>query len=289
MPSFGAVSVPTALATRAPEEAAPSSHDLVTQAIALLTAATATGQPIDDVAPLRTPGEALLACVTGRSDAQPDQLGVPAEESRLVVLRTGSCETLGAVQRLALPPRRAVCVERGTEWLLLVPGVPHSDGVDAAGRDVRQMVQHLRRCGLGGWRAGISARLRGAAELGHAYRDATDVLALGTRSTDVVVVDEVWAQLTVQRLSSVAVSALPTRSPLDELRAYDMGHGTCLADSLNAWLDANADIAVAARALTVHPNTLRYRVKRAAELAGLDLNDPAQRLVVQLMRANCKP
>jgi DNA-binding PucR family transcriptional regulator len=38
----------------------------------------------------------------------------------------------------------------------------------------------------------------------------------------------------------------------------------------------------AARTLTVHPNTLRYRVRRAVAVAGLRLGDPRARLVHHL-------
>ena len=38
----------------------------------------------------------------------------------------------------------------------------------------------------------------------------------------------------------------------------------------------------AAEALLLHPNTLRYRLRRMQELTGLDLKDPTDRLVAEL-------
>ncbi|MEV4330942.1 helix-turn-helix domain-containing protein [Streptomyces sp. NPDC049597] len=58
------------------------------------------------------------------------------------------------------------------------------------------------------------------------------------------------------------------------LLAHDAEHGTDYAASLRAWLAAVGDVAKAAAVLTVHPNTLRYRLRRARELFGLDLDDP---------------
>ena len=55
-----------------------------------------------------------------------------------------------------------------------------------------------------------------------------------------------------------------------------------LARSVLAYLDAFGDVRSAARVLHVHPNTLRYRVRRAAEVSGVDLDDPLQRLFAQL-------
>jgi DNA-binding PucR family transcriptional regulator len=66
------------------------------------------------------------------------------------------------------------------------------------------------------------------------------------------------------------------------LREYDATHGTDLVASVRAYLDAFGDVRAAASALHVHPNTLRYRVRRAQELTGLDLGDHASRLVVAL-------
>ncbi|WP_309114985.1 helix-turn-helix domain-containing protein [Saccharothrix sp.] len=55
-----------------------------------------------------------------------------------------------------------------------------------------------------------------------------------------------------------------------------------LARSLLAYLDAFGDVRTAAARLHVHPNTLRYRVRRAAEVGGFDLDDPLLRLFAQL-------
>jgi DNA-binding PucR family transcriptional regulator len=66
------------------------------------------------------------------------------------------------------------------------------------------------------------------------------------------------------------------------LVAEDERRGTELAGSLLAWLDAAGDVRAAGAALGIHPNTVRYRVRRAAEVAGIDLDDPDQRLVASL-------
>ena len=58
-------------------------------------------------------------------------------------------------------------------------------------------------------------------------------------------------------------------------------------ETVVAWLDAMGDVRTAAERLTVHPNTLRYRVRRATAIAGLRLDDPRARLVhhLQLLAA----
>jgi len=49
-------------------------------------------------------------------------------------------------------------------------------------------------------------------------------------------------------------------------------------DSLRAFLEHNGNWEAAARALGVHRHTLRYRVRRVAELTGRDLDAAADRV-----------
>jgi DNA-binding PucR family transcriptional regulator len=72
------------------------------------------------------------------------------------------------------------------------------------------------------------------------------------------------------------------RSKVGRLAALDAERDTTYLTTLRAWLDAHGDTARAAKALDVHVNTLRYRLRRLAEIAGLDLDDPDERLVVAL-------
>ncbi|MEU0837922.1 helix-turn-helix domain-containing protein [Streptomyces sp. NPDC005962] len=67
-----------------------------------------------------------------------------------------------------------------------------------------------------------------------------------------------------------------------DLERYDRERGTDLLDSLARYLAAGEDARLAARQLHVHPNTLRYRLRRAHEIAGLDLADPAAKFEIQL-------
>ena len=70
------------------------------------------------------------------------------------------------------------------------------------------------------------------------------------------------------------------RGPLHELPAN--GRGAEQVATLRAYLDAHGDVGRAAERLAVHPNTLRYRLRRIVEVTGLDLDDPDERLVTEL-------
>jgi DNA-binding PucR family transcriptional regulator len=69
---------------------------------------------------------------------------------------------------------------------------------------------------------------------------------------------------------------------LEEMLAHDAEHGTPYAESVRAYLAANADVPLAAESVSVHANTFRYRMRRVRELFDLDLDDPDVRLVVWL-------
>jgi DNA-binding PucR family transcriptional regulator len=66
------------------------------------------------------------------------------------------------------------------------------------------------------------------------------------------------------------------------LREYDAGHDGSLLATLGAYLDCFGDIAAAGQWLHVHPNTVRYRVRRIEKLLGTSLADPDDRLVLAL-------
>jgi DNA-binding PucR family transcriptional regulator len=66
------------------------------------------------------------------------------------------------------------------------------------------------------------------------------------------------------------------------LMAYDERNDAGLVASLEAWLDAFGDVGKAAGALFIHPNTLRYRLRRATEVGEIDLDDPEQRFAAML-------
>ncbi len=54
-----------------------------------------------------------------------------------------------------------------------------------------------------------------------------------------------------------------------------------LTDTITAYLDAGG-LEATARILFVHPNTVRYRIGRIADLTGYDLTDPRDAYAVRL-------
>lgn len=95
--------------------------------------------------------------------------------------------------------------------------------------------------------------------------------------------EQVWAQVTVAR--AAATLADDMLGPLRTLRDHDAGQGSDYLRTLAAWLDHPGAPTAAARSIHVHPNTMRYRMQRIADLAALDLDDPLVRLAVRLQLA----
>ena len=85
-----------------------------------------------------------------------------------------------------------------------------------------------------------------------------------------VLLDEIVSQVAERpRLVDARVRQLRTQDPM-------------LADTLRAYLDGFGDVAAVAQHLHVHPNTVRYRVRRIEKLTSTSLDDPDVRLVLAL-------
>lgn len=76
---------------------------------------------------------------------------------------------------------------------------------------------------------------------------------------------------------------------LARLAAYDERHHTNLEETLHAWLEAFGDVVAAAEGLYVHPNTFRYRLRRATEVGEMDLADPDVRFGALLQLRLLRP
>jgi hypothetical protein len=90
------------------------------------------------------------------------------------------------------------------------------------------------------------------------------------------------ASLVLELRDVVASRGDELAGPLARLVEYDAEHGAGLVATLRAWLDAFGDVPAAAAAEFVHPNTFRYRLRRVAQVSGIDLDDPEARFGAML-------
>ncbi|QNJ91419.1 helix-turn-helix domain-containing protein [Mycolicibacterium fluoranthenivorans] len=133
--------------------------------------------------------------------------------------------------------------------------------------------------------AGISGPAD-AAELAAARREADECLAL--HETDAAdaeppAYDEAWDALVLRRLRAAADAGRgPSRGPVAELLRHDTMHGTPYVTTLRVWLAAQGDPARAGAELGVHENTVRYRLRKMAEVATVEVDDPGKRLAMMI-------
>ncbi|TXK34434.1 CdaR family transcriptional regulator [Nonomuraea sp. C10] len=120
------------------------------------------------------------------------------------------------------------------------------------------------------------------AQLPASRQEADESLALRAAvPAGPVVYDESWDEILLQRLRAAASSGrTPARGPVADLTRHDTEHGTRYVETLRAWLEAQGDLAAVATRLGVHPNTVRYRLRKMAAVTSLELDRPEKRLAM---------
>lgn len=109
------------------------------------------------------------------------------------------------------------------------------------------------------------------------------VLSESPHSPKVAAAEDVASKLVLLQLRELAVEHPGlTYGIVEQIAAHDAGRNTNYLETLRAYLDAYGDVPRAASALVVHPNTFRYRLRRLSEIFELDLDDPDERLVIEL-------
>jgi purine catabolism regulator len=144
----------------------------------------------------------------------------------------------------------------------------------AAAETVAEAVQAR---GLGG-RFGLGMPEADPRGLRRAYQEARFALEAAPAGPRVATVADLGShRLLLARQEDAALEAI-SRGLLDPLADYDRRHHGELVASLRAFLEHNGNWEAAARALAVHRHTLRYRIRRVAELTGRDLDRAGDRV-----------
>ncbi len=129
-------------------------------------------------------------------------------------------------------------------------------------------------------RAVIAAPVSGLGQAGAARVEIDRVLDSAGRHPGAIgqVTSLAEARTTVQLDEIVTMVAANPRLVDPKIRQLD----SVSTETLRAYLDSFGDIASAARLLHVHPNTVRYRVRRIEKQLGASLGDPEVRLLLDL-------
>jgi DNA-binding PucR family transcriptional regulator len=132
-------------------------------------------------------------------------------------------------------------------------------------------------------RAAIAAPVDGLAGVAGARIEVDRVLGSAERHPISIGQVTSLAEARTTVLLDEIVTQVGTDERLVDPRVRDLrAHDPMLAETLRAYLDSFGDVAVAAHWLQVHPNTVRYRVRRIEKLLSTSLTDPDVRLVFSL-------
>jgi GAF domain-containing protein len=178
--------------------------------------------------------------------------------------------------------RDAMCAFLDGRVWALVPGTARGRLAEAA----RLTVERVQRSLGVELHAGVGLSVPRLADVPRSRRSAEQALQVVARRPargPVVMIEEVEAHAVMLELLDLAAgrpSLLAGR--LSHLIEHDRDHGTEYVVTLRAYLDAACDIRRAGEALGLHPNSVRYRVRRLVEISGIDLLDPDERVVTEL-------
>jgi sugar diacid utilization regulator len=194
--------------------------------------------------------------------------------------------------RLEAQRRHAAAVVLGHIVYAVVPVPPEggADGGGAQGQAVRALVERVVADARQALRVEVCAAIGPVvptlAEAARSRREADLVLSvLDPGAGDPVVAS---ADALRHRVVLAELARLTDDHPwlfagaAQEIARYDAEKHTEYGPTLHAFLDCFGDSAAAASLVRVHPNTLRYRLRRIREIFGVDLEDADTRLVLAL-------
>lgn len=176
--------------------------------------------------------------------------------------------------------RQATAVALGSRVYVLLPGDNEPGPLVKLAADICERTETALDVNL---RAGIGRTVKGLARTAEARREADLALLAGGPAGTVSHIEDVRPRAVLQELVELAAGRRSLmEGRLDIIEEHDRSHGTEYLPTLRAHLDAGGDARLVGELLGVHPNTYRYRLRRLAEISGLDLDDPVERLVTHL-------
>ncbi|MFC5906233.1 PucR family transcriptional regulator [Streptacidiphilus monticola] len=238
--------------------------------------------------------DALRAALRGRRTAREVrfELGLPGRRPLVLIgfAPVASASGDGVLMRLGAEAARhwaavhaeASVATAGRTVYALVPLEESPAAAATARRLGEQAAAVLDRSLDAPVRAAISRLATGPEDLPELRAEVDDVLRVTTADPQALPfasLEDTHARVLLAHVADELSRRPRLRHPgIDLMLAHDRAKGTQYGPTLTAWLDAVGNVAEAAQRLTIHPNTLKYRLRRAKELFGLDLDHPDDRL-----------
>jgi GAF domain-containing protein len=199
-----------------------------------------------------------------------------------------AAETLG--RGLAeLAPRSAIEAGPGPVRALLGLGSGRKKAGETFVREARELGHRV------GAVVGISEMREAPADAAGAYREARDAATIAhalLHDGGAIAYSEVGAYRYLVQIGAQDAPRDRMRAAVDLLIDYDRRRRTALLDTLERYLSERRSVIESARALYIHPNTLRQRLGRIEELTGLRLDEDdllSLELAIKLARLHGRP
>jgi PucR C-terminal helix-turn-helix domain/GGDEF-like domain len=161
---------------------------------------------------------------------------------------------------------------------------------------IEELLRTCRELGLeAGAAIGMSEVRDAPADATRAYREALDATTIGRAllgDGGAIAYSQLGAYRYLVHIAAEDAPRDHMRAAVDELIAYDNRRRTALLDTLERYLAERRSVIESARALYIHPNTLRQRLGRIEELTGVELDRDdllSLELAIKLARLHGRP
>ena len=202
----------------------------------------------------------------GDLEGRAARLGCDLDQQHVVLVAEPADETLERSLRSAAPGSLFDRREDSLRALLKLP----TPSVDALLGRLRRIQADLARPVS----VGVSSVCQGEASFTDGFAEAQQAL-LGTKvlkgEPAVLAYEELGAYKYLLRVAMDGGIRDATVDAVSRLAEYDAQRGSQLVTTLEEFLRRHGNISATSETLFVHPNTLRQRLRRIAELSGLDL------------------
>jgi GAF domain-containing protein len=189
----------------------------------------------------------------------------------------------------ALHPRAAIEAGPGPVRAAIPLGAGRPERVEELLRSCHELGGQTRAA------IGVSQLHQAAAQATRAYREAVDAATIGRallREGGAIAYSQLGAYRYLVHIAADDAPRDRMRAAVDVLIAYDKRRRSSLLDTLERYLAERRSVIESARALFIHPNTLRQRLARIEELTGVELDRDdllSLELAIKLARLHGRP
>ncbi|QII07722.1 PucR family transcriptional regulator [Rhodococcoides fascians A25f] len=168
----------------------------------------------------------------------------------------------------------------GERIYALFPGVASGTGISGWAADAVGRIERRTSLAL---RAAVAAPIADLESVAVARFEVDRVLDGTTGEVRVTTLEESRTSVLLGEILELIGNHDQLRDPrIAELDRYDASNDSRMRESLETYLTCFGDVRSAADRLHVHPNTLRYRIRRVEQILELDLTDSDARLLVEI-------